>query len=96
MILTMPDQITNYKHSLLMYKLIRNCTPDDEFMFLNFQANQNPRMRHQNFIKMQNYNVGSNILNNRLHNLNDKIEKSWLELSYPAFKIKCKQLFLTV
>ena len=92
----MPDQYMNYKHALLMYNLIRKCSPDEEFMQLNFQANLNPRIKHQNFFQIQNYNVGHNILIKRLASLNDKIEQSWLSLSYSTFKIKCKSLFLTI
>ena len=91
----MPDQILNYKHSLLMYKLMNQCSPDEEFMNLNFQANLNPRLKYQNFIKIQKFNVGNNILVNRLSSLNDKIEKDWLNLSYNTFKLKCKSLFLS-
>ena len=47
----MPDQYMNYKHALLMYNLFRKCSPDEEFVQLNFQANLNTRMKHQNFIK---------------------------------------------
>ena len=89
-------QYMNYRHALLMYNLIRKCSPDEEFMQLNFQANLNPRIKHQNFFQIQNYNVGHNILINRLASLNDKIEQSWLSLSYSTFKIKCKSLFLTI
>ena len=38
----------------------------------------------------QNCDVVKNILRNRLHELNNKIDKSWLELSLNSFKIKCK------
>ena len=34
------------------------------------------------------------ILLNRLHVLNGKIDKTWLNLSLGSFKIKCKELFL--
>ena len=28
----LPDQMIQYKHALMMYKLLRNCIPDNEFM----------------------------------------------------------------
>ena len=55
-----------YKHALMMYKLLRQYTPDNEFMHLNFQANLNQRLQHHTFMKIQNYNVGNNILLNRI------------------------------
>ena len=45
------------------------------------------------FFKRQNYDVGKNILLNRMHSLNNMIDKSWLNLSLDSFKVKCKNLF---
>ena len=46
------------------------------------------------FIKNQNYDVGKNILLNRFCDLNDLIDKTWMNLSLETYKIKCKALFL--
>ena len=91
----LPDQMLSYKHAILMHQLFNSCQPDLEFMHLNFQLNQNPRLQKANFFNRQNYEAGTNILLNRLSHLNNKIEKSWLVLSLNAFKIKCKSLFLS-
>ena len=61
---------------------------------LNFQANLNQRQLHHNFIKMQNYSVGNNILLNRLCSLNNEIPKTMTDDSYNTFKVKCKKQFL--
>ena len=90
----LPDQMLNYKHAIQMYKLFNQCQPESEFINMNFQLNQNPRIKYANFFMRQNYNIGHNILLNRLAHLNDKIERSWLDQSLNTFKIKCKQLFL--
>ena len=92
----LPDQMINYKHAIQMYKLFNQCQPDSEFMHMNFQFNQNPRIKHANFFTRQNYHIGQNILLNRLAHLNDKIERTWLDQSLNTFKIKCKQLFLQI
>ena len=90
----LPDQIIKYKHALMMYKLFRQCVPDEEFINLNFQANLNQRIVHHNFIRSQNFNVGQNILLNRLCSLNNTIPQSWTNESYLSHKLKCKNLFL--
>ena len=90
----LPDQMIQYKHALMMYHLLRKCTPDNEFMFLNFQANLNQRLQYHNFLKIQNYNVGNNILLNRLCSLNNKINISLTNGSYLTYKLKCKEIFL--
>ena len=84
-----------YKHALMLHKLLNQCTPDEEFIQLNFQANQNQRQTHHNFVKMQNYTVGQNILLNRMCSLNNILPKTMTNESYNTYKIKCKNLFLT-
>ena len=92
----MPDQIIQYKHALMMYNLFRKCVPDNEFIHLNFQANQNQRLQHHAFLRRQNYNVGNNILLNRMCNLNNNILKSMTNQSYLTYKLKCKEMFLKI
>ena len=36
---------------------------------------------------------GKNILRNRFYDINNMIDKTWLNLSLNTFKIKCKELF---
>ena len=91
----LPDQMIRYKHALMLYRLMRQCTPTEEFIQLNFQANLNQRLQSHNFIKSQNYSVGSNILLNRLCCLNNVIPQTWTSESYLSYKLKCKKLFLT-
>ena len=90
----MPENMCIYKHALILHKLLRNELCNDEMMYLNFQIAENNRSTKMNFMKIQNYDVGKNILLNRLHILNDKIEKNWINLSIDSYKIKCKELFL--
>ena len=91
----LPDQMIKSKHALLLYKLMRQCMPSKESIQMNFQANLNERQVHHNFIKMQNYSVGNNILLNRLCILNNEIPKLMTNDSYDTFKVKCKKQFLT-
>ena len=77
-----------------MLSLFNQCQPETEFVLMNFQYNQNQRIKHANFFLIQSYNSGKNMLLNRLAHLNDKIEKSWLEQSLNTFKIRCKELYL--
>ena len=90
----LPDQMIQYKHALMMYRLFRKCTPDNEFMHLNFQANLNQRLQCHNFLKIQNYSVGNNILLNRMCSLNNTIDKSLMNGNYLTYKLKCKEIFL--
>ena len=93
------NRLGNFRSHLIcgpfsMYKLFKTCQPETEFINMNFQLNQNPRINQANYFLRQNYDTGKNILLNRFVHLNGKIEKSWLDLSLNSFKIRCKQLFL--
>ena len=90
----LPENMCMYKHALMLYKLLRNDLCDDELMYLNFQIADNDRSATMSFFKRQKYDVGKNILLNRLHILNNKIEKNWINLKLDSYKIKCKELFL--
>ena len=92
----LPDQMIQYKHALMMYKLIKQCIPDNEFMHMNFQANSNQRLQHHTFMKIQNYNIGNNILLNRMCSLNNTILKTMIDGSYISYKLKCKEMFLKI
>ena len=83
-----------FRHAILIYKLFNEIMGKNEFVLLNFQLFDNVKSTKLVFIKRQNFDIGKNILLNRLHELNNKIEKQWLELSLETFKIKCKNLFL--
>ena len=90
----LPDQMLKYKHAIAMYNLFKHCQPENEFLQMNFQLNQNPRINHMNFFSRQRYDCGKNILLNRLAHLNNMVDKTWLVQSIDTYKVKCKQLFL--
>ena len=63
-------------------------------MWLNFQIVDNGRLQTWSFLMRHTYDVGKNILINRMHILNGKIEKNWINLSLDTYKVKCKAKFL--
>ena len=75
---------------------MRNELCDNELMWLNFQIVDNARSQTWSFITRQNYDVGKNTLLNRMHILNNIIEKNWTNLSLSTYKVKCKEKFLMV
>ena len=90
----LPEQICRYRHAVLMYKLFNDIMCENEFIHLNFQLYDNDRNQKVTFIKNQKYDVGKNILLNRFCDLNNLIDKNWLNLSLETFKVKCKTMFL--
>ena len=90
----LPINMCLYRHAIIIYRLFNEIMCENEFVHLKFQLFNKVRSTKLVFIKIQNFDTGKNILLNRLHKLNNKIEKQWLELSLGTFKIKCKNLFL--
>ena len=89
-----PNQILLYKHAILLYKLYNSIDTTQEWVNLNFQ--QILTSRQVNFVisKTNGYKIGLNLVCNRIAVLNNKIPLNWLNLSFPSFKIKCKDKFL--
>ena len=52
----------------MVYKLMKGGLCEDEFVQLNFQLVDNARQKKLNFVKIQRYDVGKNILLNRQQN----------------------------
>ena len=86
--------MSTYKHALQLYKLFNSTNMSDDWISLNYQQNFNGRNENINIFRKSNYKVGNNLLVNRCHQLNNKINYSWFNESYNSFKIKCKKLFL--
>ena len=90
----LPDDMCTYRHAIMLHKLMRSELCDNEMMWLNFQIVDNARSKTWSFTMRQNFDVGKNILINRMHILNGKVDKNWLNLSIDTYKIKCKEKFL--
>ena len=90
----LPEKMCLYRHAVVLFKLFNNQICENEFVEMNFQLYENDRLRKIVFTKNQRFEVGKNILLNRLCDLNNMIDKDWLNLSLNTFKVKCKTLFL--
>ena len=90
-----PQQITTYKHALLLHK-----TYNDDDMGLNwtnlfFNQQFSSRELNVHFTNNAKYKIGKNIITNRFEILNGKVPLVWLNETFESFKIKCKVLLLT-
>ena len=91
----LPDQMINYKLSITMHKMFQTCQPEQEFINLNFQLNQNPRISMVNFFKRQNYCSGKNILLNNLAHLNNIIKHFMVKPLTKLIQSKMQNVILT-
>ena len=89
-----PTEFSNYKHALLLHKLVQTEIPNLDWIDLNFQQSFNGRETFFKFFSTNNYRVGSNNICNRMSILNGKLPLSSVEKSFESFKIFCKQTIL--
>ena len=89
-----PNEITVYKHALLLHKTYNNLTMSIDWTNLFFNQHFNARYNLVKFFNTSKYKIGNNILANRFLVLNGKIDLDWLNGTFETYKIKCKQTFL--
>ena len=89
-----PTEFSNYKHALLLHKLIHTEIPTLDWIDLNFQQTFNRRSTTVNFVKTNRFKVGENLMCNRFGVLNGKITHEMLNLGTDSFKVNCKSMFL--
>ena len=89
-----PPQIMAYKHALLLHKVYNDNSNSPEWLDLFANQTFNNRSRLANFIEINKYKIGKNLLCNRFTILNNKISYESLNLSYESYKINCKELLL--
>ena len=64
-----------------------------EWQSIFFNQTFNSRVPHTNFVDNSNFKIDKNLIENRLTLLIGKITFEMLNLEYPTFKIKCKEMF---
>jgi hypothetical protein len=91
-----PEMYLYYTLSVILFKLMNENIPLDEWTHLNFSQ---IITSHQTIFKCKKDNllrVGLTTLTKRFHIIYNKIPFDWFNLSVTSYKIKCKQLFLTL
>ena len=88
-----PSQIAQYKNALELYKLFNAAQPSKNWIDLTNQITVNNRQKFFNCIRVNNFKIGLSTMVNKFFYLNNKIELEILNLSYPAYKKKCKSIF---
>jgi hypothetical protein len=89
-----PSQIALYKISLLLYKNFNASYHSKDWLEFSNQIIMTGRQTVFNIHKSNNYNIGLNILSNKLFCLNNKIKLDYLNLPFSSYKYKMMILFL--
>ena len=70
----LPEEMMLYKHPIMLHELQNENFPEMDWLALNYQQTTTQRQTNFNILRNNSYKVGNNILTNRLHALNNKIE----------------------
>jgi hypothetical protein len=90
-----PIKLMTYKLSLQLYKSCNDNQQNETWLSLNFQQMFNNLIDTILIADESKNRIGKNININRLNILNGKVKLDWMNLSYDAYKLKCKNLFLS-
>ena len=90
-----PIKLMTYKLSLQLYKSYNDNQHNEIWISLNFQQMFNNRTDTILIADESKNRIGKNIIINRLSVLNGKVKLDWMNLSYNAYKLKCKNFFLS-
>ena len=69
-------------------------SPECQSLFFNQSFNN--RVPFAYFIDSSNYKIGKNLIENRLTFLNNNISYAMLNLEYPSYQVKCKEMFIEI
>jgi hypothetical protein len=89
-----PEQISLYRISLLLYKSFNTNISTLDWAELNFQSINTGRQTTFDAHRQINYEIGNNILTNKLFCVRRLVQLDFFNLLYPAFKFKMKNIFL--
>ena len=89
-----PDQVTKYRHSLMLHKVYNEQNQGSDWVSINFNQNFNARQNKIFFFKTNRYKVGNNLMSNRLNILNKDITYEMLNRSFESYKLFVKGMYL--
>ena len=90
----LPEQMVLHKHAIMLHKFYNENYPEMDWLALNFQQTTTQRQTNFKILRNNSYKIGNNILTNRLHVLNNKIELNDLNKSLSSFKVLYKSKLL--
>ena len=91
----LPERMMHYKLALQLHRTFNLQSPTQDWLGINFNSTYTSRQTKFIINKTCRLKVGINVLANRFHYLNGKLELNWLNLKYESYKIKCKRLLLS-
>ena len=90
-----PTQFQEYTTAVSLYDLIKKEIPEDEWINLQFNIQNDRRNTRLSFQTNNRLKCGLNCLSNRFKSINNEIDKQWIDMSRDVYKTKCKKRLIT-
>ena len=90
-----PTQFQKYTTAISLYDLIKKEIPEDEWINLQFNIQNDRRNSRLSFQANNKLKCGLNCQSNRFKSITNEIDKEWIDLTRDAYKTKCKKRLIT-
>jgi hypothetical protein len=90
-----PTQFQEYTTAISLYDLIKKEIPEDEWINLQFNIQNDRRNARLSFHANNKLKCGFNCQSNRFKSITNEIDKEWIDLTRDAYKTKCKKRLIT-
>jgi hypothetical protein len=86
-----PTQFQKYITAISLYDLVKKEIPEDEWINLQFNIQNDRRNTKLSFHANNKLKCGLNCLSNRFKSITNEIDKQWIDVTRDAYKTKCKK-----
>jgi len=90
-----PTQFQKYTTAISLYDLIKKEIPEDEWINLQFNIQNDRPNENLSFQANNKLQCGFNCQSNRFRSITNEIDKKWIDLTRDAYKTKCKKRLIT-
>ena len=90
-----PTQFQKYTTAISLYDLIKKEIPEDDWINLQFNIQNDWRNTKLSFQANNKFKCGLNCLSNRFKSITNEIDKQWIDMTRDVYKTKCKRRLIT-
>ena len=90
-----PTQFQKYMTAVSFFDLVKCETPEDDWINLQFNIQNDRRNPRLTFQTNNRYKCGLNCISNRFKSVSNEINKDWIDQSRDSYKTNCKKRLIT-
>jgi hypothetical protein len=90
-----PSQFQKYTTAISLYDLIKKEIPENDWINLQFNIQNDRRNTRLSFQTNNNFKCGLNCLSNRFKSVTNEIDKQWINMPRDVYKTECKRRLIS-